>query len=109
MAASTAVDCVALSRLLRNRVSAQQARERKKSYVSNLEALSKKNEQMVRPSVGRSCGVVGTSMQLKGGEDSTCMVSAGGQAAAAGENPGAGERHAAPSNQEHARTRREIP
>ena len=37
-----------MHRLLRNRVSAQQARERKKSYVSNLEAQAKKAEQMVR-------------------------------------------------------------
>ena len=36
-------------RLLRNRVSAQQARERKKSYVSNLEGQAKKSEQMVCP------------------------------------------------------------
>ena len=35
-------------RLLRNRVSAQQARERKKSYVSNLEQQAKGNEQTVR-------------------------------------------------------------
>ena len=34
-------------RLLRNRVSAQQARERKKSYVSNLEQAAKGNEQTV--------------------------------------------------------------
>lgn len=39
---------VALCRLLRNRVSAQQARERKKSYVSNLEAQAKQSEQLVR-------------------------------------------------------------
>lgn len=36
-------------RLLRNRVSAQQARERKKSYVSNLEHAAKGNEQTVTP------------------------------------------------------------
>ncbi len=34
-------------RLLRNRVSAQQARERKKSYVSNLEAQAKQSDQLV--------------------------------------------------------------
>ena len=38
---------VTVSRLLRNRVSAQQARERKKSYVSNLEQAAKGNEQTV--------------------------------------------------------------
>ena len=37
-----------VNRLLRNRVSAQQARERKKCYVSNLEGQAKKSEQMVR-------------------------------------------------------------
>ncbi|CAL5229736.1 g13116 [Coccomyxa viridis] len=36
-----------LRRLLRNRVSAQQARERKKSYVSNLEQAAKGNEQQI--------------------------------------------------------------
>ena len=36
-----------ICRLLRNRVSAQQARERKKSYVSNLEQAAKGNEQTV--------------------------------------------------------------
>ncbi|CAK0784426.1 hypothetical protein CVIRNUC_007630 [Coccomyxa viridis] len=36
-----------LRRLLRNRVSAQQARERKKSYVSNLEQQAKAHEQSV--------------------------------------------------------------
>ena len=36
-------------RLLRNRVSAQQARERKKSYVSNLEQQAKAHEQSVSP------------------------------------------------------------
>ncbi|CAL8469560.1 g9101 [Coccomyxa elongata] len=36
-----------LRRLLRNRVSAQQARERKKSYVSNLEAQAKQSEQLI--------------------------------------------------------------
>ncbi|KAK9813218.1 hypothetical protein WJX72_010911 [[Myrmecia] bisecta] len=36
-----------LKRLLRNRVSAQQARERKKSYVSNLEAKSKDMEMQL--------------------------------------------------------------
>ena len=38
---------VHMYRLLRNRVSAQQARERKKSYVSNLEQAAKGNEQQV--------------------------------------------------------------
>ncbi len=38
-----------ICRLLRNRVSAQQARERKKSYVSNLEQAAKGNEQQVMP------------------------------------------------------------
>ena len=38
-----------LCRLLRNRVSAQQARERKKSYVSNLEQQAKTHEQSVSP------------------------------------------------------------
>jgi hypothetical protein len=37
-----------LCRLLRNRVSAQQARERKKCYVTNLEAQVKKSDQTVR-------------------------------------------------------------
>ena len=36
------------------------------------------------------------------------MLAAGGQAAAAGEDPGAGERHAAPSDSEHAGTGREV-
>lgn len=34
-----------LCRLLRNRVSAQQARERKKQFVSNLESKNKQMEQ----------------------------------------------------------------
>lgn len=34
-------------RLLRNRVSAQQARERKKSYVSNLEQRAREQEQSI--------------------------------------------------------------
>lgn len=34
-------------RLLRNRVSAQQARERKKSYVSNLEQRAREQEQTI--------------------------------------------------------------
>jgi DNA primase large subunit len=53
-------------RLLRNRVSAQQARERKKSYVSNLEQQAKGNEQTVcsctqlhgNPITIRSCTVM---------------------------------------------------
>jgi transcription factor HY5 len=36
-----------LKRLLRNRVSAQQARERKKAYMSTLESRSKETEQRV--------------------------------------------------------------
>lgn len=41
------ISCGTTRRLLRNRVSAQQARERKKSYVSNLEAQAKQSEQLV--------------------------------------------------------------
>lgn len=40
--------CSVARRLLRNRVSAQQARERKKSYVSNLENTNKEQAQRVR-------------------------------------------------------------
>ena len=36
-----------LCRLLRNRVSAQQARERKKSYVHTLESKAQQQEEMV--------------------------------------------------------------
>ena len=36
-----------LKRLLRNRVSAQQARERKKSYLSSLEDKNKEHEQTI--------------------------------------------------------------
>lgn len=44
-----------LRRLLRNRVSAQQARERKKSYVSNLENTNKDQAQRVSLVLMRSC------------------------------------------------------
>ena len=46
---------VRLRRLLRNRVSAQQARERKKSYVSNLENTNKDQAQRVSLMLMRSC------------------------------------------------------
>ena len=45
--ASSSDPCLRLRRLLRNRVSAQQARERKKSYVSNLENTNKEQTQRV--------------------------------------------------------------
>ena len=49
--------CLRTCRLLRNRVSAQQARERKKSYVSNIENTNKEQAQRVRWRLGLFCEV----------------------------------------------------